>query len=112
MTPKQTYCDGSFLHGLEESRRRTLLVLVGYPEAKHNVTHTKKTPNPKQLFSHTHKYIAFPLSKLYRLSGVIFVTFGSFPLVQNIQNKTKKKFIKNKLIHRESTLKKSTIKHK
>lgn len=50
--------------------------LVGY--TTHTYTH----------FSLTHKYIAFPLLRPYRVNGVVFVTFGSFPHVQNIQ-KTK-----------------------
>lgn len=41
MTSKQTYCDGSFLHGLKSQDWWRLLVLVGRPEVKHN--NTRKT---------------------------------------------------------------------
>lgn len=44
----------------------------------------------QQLFSLTYMYIAFPLLRPCRLIGIVFVTFGSFPLVQNIQKKEKK----------------------
>lgn len=30
--------------------------------------------------------------------GIVFVTFGSFPLVQNIQEKTKRKHKQNKVL--------------
>lgn len=38
-----------------------------------------------------HHCIAFPLLRPCQLIGILFVTFGSFPLVQNIQNLKKKK---------------------
>lgn len=41
-------------------------------------------------FSLTHEYIAFPLLRPRQLIGIVFVTFGSFPLVQNIQKKETK----------------------
>lgn len=40
----------------------------------------------RHIFSPMHHCIAFPLLRPCQLIGIIFVTFGSFPLVQNIQN--------------------------
>lgn len=66
---------------MKSQREWFLFVLVGYSKLIHDITHTRQL---------THNSIAFPLLRAYQLIGILCVTFGSIPLVQNIQTNIEK----------------------